>query len=169
MAIFWTNCVDSTPSFPPSPHKAKISGKQTNKQTHLGEFINWKFVIWLHAPQSVFASNEPDVRRVPCWPKKWSRVVRRNKMDLHQLPGSLYSFPQLYSVIARELGQDTSSCSADDKMIEKLIVYFTGSGENTTLYLYPQHGPSLRIFAKGILLLVHVISFFFIYIYNAAI
>ena len=43
-------------------------------------------------------------------------------MDLHQLPGLLYSSLQLYSVTARGLDRDPSSCSADDKMIEKLKI-----------------------------------------------
>ena len=34
-----------------------------------------------------------------------------------------------------------------NKMIEKLIMYLTRSGENTPLYLHPHHRPSLRIFA----------------------
>ena len=47
---------------------------------------------------------------------------RCNKMDLHQLPGSLYSSPQPYSVTAIGLDQNPSSFSADDKIIEKLSV-----------------------------------------------
>ena len=86
-------------------------------------------------------------------------------MDLHQLPGSLYSSPQFYSVTARGLDQDPSSCSADDKMIEKLICTLPYRTENTPLYLYPQHGPSLQIFAWRMPLLVYVISS----LYNAAV
>ena len=82
-------------------------------------------------------------------------------MDLHQLPGLLYSSPQLYSVTARWLDQDPSSCSADDKMIEKLICILPDQTENTPLYLYPQHGSSLQIFAEWMSLLVYVISFLY--------
>ena len=52
-----------------------------------------------------------------------------------------------------------------DKMIEKMNMYLTRSSKNTPLYLLPQRGRSLKIFAWGILLLVHLISF----LYNAAI
>ena len=44
-------------------------------------------------------------------------------------------------------------------------MYLTRLGENTSLYFYPQHGPSLKIFAPGILLFVHVIRF----LYNSAV
>ena len=44
-------------------------------------------------------------------------------------------------------------------------MYLTRSGQNTPLYLHPQHGHSLKTFTWEILLLVHVISF----LYNAAI
>ena len=53
-------------------------------------------------------------------------------MDLHQLPGPLYSSPQPYSVTAGGLGQDPSSCSADDKNDWKTDVYFTRSGQKYT-------------------------------------
>ena len=50
------------------------------------------------------------------------------------------------------------------KMIEKLNMYLPDRAKNTPLYLYPQHRPSPKIFAKGMPLLYHVISFS----YNAA-
>ena len=74
----------------------------------------------------------------PAHRKSEPEQSRCNKMDLHQLPGSLYSFPQLYSFMARGLDQDPSSCSADDKMIEKLIFTLQDRTEDTPLYLYPQ-------------------------------
>ena len=82
----------------------------------------------------------------PARRKSKSKQSRCNKMDLHQLPGSLYSSPQLYSITARRLDQDPSSCSADYNMIEKLICTLPDRTENTPLYLYPQHGPSLQLF-----------------------
>ena len=69
---------------------------------------------------SQMLTNELDIRRVHCSPKKWSWAVA----------------------------------------IEKLIMYLTRLGKNTPIYLYLQHGPSLKISAYGVLLLVHVISFF---------
>ena len=49
-------------------------------------------------------------------------------------------------------------------MIEKLNMYLPDWAKNTTLYLYPQHRPSPKIFAQGVPLLYHVIRFS----YNAA-
>ena len=45
-------------------------------------------------------------------------------------------------------------------MIEKKTDYVPYQiGQKYTLYLHPQHAPSLKIFASGILLLVQVIRF----------
>ena len=41
--------------------------------------------------------------RVPCLPKSEAKQSRCNEMDLHQLPGSLCSSPQLYSITAGDL------------------------------------------------------------------
>ena len=64
--------------------------------------------------------------------KSEAKQCRCNKMDLHQLHGSLYSSPQLYSILAWWLGQDPFSCSADDKMIEKLVCIPYQIGRNYT-------------------------------------
>ena len=49
--------------------------------------------------------------------------------------------------------------------LTKLIMYLIRSGENTPLYVHPQHGPSLQVFTSGFFPLVHAWSFS----YNAAI
>ena len=70
-------------------------------------------------------------------------------MDLHQLPGSLYSSPQLYSVMARGLGQDPSSCSADDKMIEKLICTLPDRVKIHPFISILNMGPRFKYLPKG--------------------
>ena len=46
------------------------------------------------------------------------------------------------------------SCHFEDKMIEKLIVHLTRSGENTPLYFYPHMDHRLKYLPKGCLYLL---------------
>ena len=55
-----------------------------------------------------------------------------------------------FSECSMSIGAEAHADYVPNHIMVMLIMYLTRSGENTPLYLYPQHGPLLKIFALGI-------------------